>query len=77
MGPSSTIEAGVDRRRSTRPTGPIAIGPDDDWVAPAFWDIQTNGRWGYSFSSPELTVEQVVEIVRRRRRSGRRGSARP
>lgn len=36
----------------------------DIWIAPAFWDIQTNGRWGYSFSSPELTVQQVVEIVR-------------
>src|SRR5205085_3125789 len=27
-------------------------------------DIQTNGRWGISFSDPELTVDQVVEIVR-------------
>ena len=31
---------------------------------PAFWDIQINGRWGHSFSSPELTVEQVAAIVR-------------
>jgi N-acetylglucosamine-6-phosphate deacetylase len=38
--------------------------PDDDWVAPAFWDIQTNGRWGYSFSSADLTVEQVIVVVR-------------
>jgi N-acetylglucosamine-6-phosphate deacetylase len=37
---------------------------DDDWIAPAFWDIQVNGRWGHSFSDPGLTVEQVVEIVR-------------
>jgi N-acetylglucosamine-6-phosphate deacetylase len=44
--------------------GPAAIGPGDDWVAPAFWDIQTNGRWGHSFSSPDLTVEQVAAIVR-------------
>ena len=36
----------------------------DDWVAPAFWDIQTNGRCGTSFSSPNLTVDQVVAIVR-------------
>ncbi len=36
----------------------------DDWVGPAFWDIQVNGRWGHSFTSPELTVEQVVSIVR-------------
>jgi N-acetylglucosamine-6-phosphate deacetylase len=38
--------------------------PDDHWVAPAFWDIQTNGRWGYSFSSADLTVEQVIVVVR-------------
>jgi N-acetylglucosamine-6-phosphate deacetylase len=38
--------------------------PDDDWIAPAFWDIQTNGRWGYSFSSADLTVEQVIVVVR-------------
>jgi N-acetylglucosamine-6-phosphate deacetylase len=44
--------------------GPSTIHPDDDWVAPAFWDIQINGRWGRSFSSPDLTVAQVAEIVR-------------
>jgi N-acetylglucosamine-6-phosphate deacetylase len=44
--------------------GPETIRPEDDWVAPAFWDIQMNGRWGHSFSSPDLTVEQVATIVR-------------
>ena len=48
--------------------------PGDDWVAPAFWDIQINGRWGHSFSSPDLTVEQVVAIVRARARWERPGS---
>jgi N-acetylglucosamine-6-phosphate deacetylase len=48
--------------RSTRETG--NLDPGDKWVAPAFWDIQLNGRWGHSFSSPDLTVEQVVAIVR-------------
>jgi N-acetylglucosamine-6-phosphate deacetylase len=43
---------------------PSTPRPDDDWVAPAFWDIQVNGRWGHSFSSPDLTVEQVATIVR-------------
>src|SRR4051812_1296123 len=43
--------------------GPETIAPEDDWIAPAFWDIQTNGRWGYSFSSPDLTVDQVIEVV--------------
>ncbi len=37
---------------------------EDDWIAPAFCDIQVNGRWGHSFSSPDLTVEQVCAIVR-------------
>jgi len=35
----------------------------EQWVAPAFWDIQTNGRWGISFSDPSLTVDQVIEVV--------------
>jgi N-acetylglucosamine-6-phosphate deacetylase len=37
--------------------------PTDLWVAPAFWDIQLNGRWGISFSEEGLTVEQVARIV--------------
>lgn len=37
--------------------------PGDLWVAPAFWDIQMNGRWGVSFSSPDLTVDLVREII--------------
>jgi N-acetylglucosamine-6-phosphate deacetylase len=36
----------------------------DEWLAPAFWDIQTNGRWGISFSDPTLTSNQVISIVR-------------
>ena len=44
--------------------GPGEPGPQDDWVAPAFWDIQMNGRWGHSFSSPDLTVDLVVAIIR-------------
>lgn len=38
--------------------------PGDDWVAPAFWDIQFNGRWGISFSDPGLKVEDVARVVR-------------
>jgi N-acetylglucosamine-6-phosphate deacetylase len=33
------------------------------WVAPAFWDIQVNGREGLSFSGPDLTVAQVRSIA--------------
>ncbi len=44
--------------------GPAEFRDTDDWVAPAFWDIQTNGRWGSSFSDPTLTVDQVAAIVR-------------
>jgi N-acetylglucosamine-6-phosphate deacetylase len=39
------------------------LGRSDEWVAPAFWDIQLNGRWGHSFSSPEIMGEQVCKIV--------------
>ena len=42
-----------------------AEGDDSaEWVAPGFWDIQTNGRWGISFADPRLTIEQVDQIVR-------------
>src|SRR5437867_5593212 len=44
--------------------GPAAPTGDDEWVAPAFWDIQVNGRWGVSFSDPDLTVDRVAAIVR-------------
>jgi N-acetylglucosamine-6-phosphate deacetylase len=44
--------------------GPASPSPGDDWVAPAFWDLQLNGRWGVSFSDPSITPEQVAEIVR-------------
>ena len=64
---SRWLEVRIDGGRiaEARPVeGPEPIRPEDDWMAPAFWDIQINGRWGHSFSSPDLTVEQVAEIVR-------------
>ena len=44
--------------------GPDEIRDSDQWIAPAFWDIQLNGRWGSSFSDPGVTVDQVAAIVR-------------
>ncbi len=44
--------------------GRSELDPSDDWVAPAFWDIQINGRMGHSFSSPDLTVEQAAAVIR-------------
>ena len=38
-------------------------GPEGLWVAPAFWDLQSNGRWGVSFSDDSLTIDQVADIV--------------
>src|SRR5262245_12986663 len=59
------LELAGSRFAEIRPKdGPAAVHDDDDWVAPAFWDLQTNGRWGHSFSSPELTIEHVSTIVR-------------
>ncbi|WP_337174389.1 amidohydrolase family protein [Paludisphaera sp.] len=48
--------------------GPAA--PDDPLIAPAFWDVQTNGRWGWSFSGPDLTVDRAVAIIRAQRNLG-------
>ncbi len=44
--------------------GPEQVTADDEWVAPAFWDIQLNGRWGISFSDPALSREQAAAIIR-------------
>ena len=44
------IELGLDDRRAFGPAeGPTEVARTDDWIAPAFWDIQTNGRWGSRF----------------------------
>lgn len=44
--------------------GPAPVTQDDDWVAPAFWDLQFNGHGGVSFSSSQITVDHVASIVR-------------
>ncbi len=33
------------------------------WLAPAFWDLQNNGRFGVSFSDGDLTTDQVKLVV--------------
>jgi N-acetylglucosamine-6-phosphate deacetylase len=48
----------------TCPLGPNEEEPESVWIAPAFWDIQTNGRFGVSFADPGLTVERVARVVR-------------
>jgi N-acetylglucosamine-6-phosphate deacetylase len=45
-------------------SGPAEVRPEDEWVGPAFWDIQLNGRNGHSFSGPDLTVEVAAAIIR-------------
>ncbi len=51
--------ASIDPRPDPAPGAPS--GP---FIAPAFWDVQVNGRWGISFADPGLTVDQVATIVR-------------
>jgi N-acetylglucosamine-6-phosphate deacetylase len=63
----ATIRLGIEGERIARCESqePCSRGSQEDLhVAPAFWDLQTNGRWGVSFSDESLTVEQVGEIVR-------------
>ena len=63
-GSSDRIRIEVEDGRIGRIEPMRTSGSDDELrVAPAFCDIQFNGRWGVSFSDPTLTVEQVVEIV--------------
>jgi N-acetylglucosamine-6-phosphate deacetylase len=56
--------------RSEPAQGPAAVTMDDDWVAPAFWDLQVNGQSGISFSAADLTIDQVASIVRSQERLG-------
>lgn len=43
---------------------PIGEGEEtDDWIVPAFWDIQTNGGNGISFVDESLDVDQVFNLV--------------
>lgn len=57
-----TCEGG--RIRSVQP--PSSLPPDHagSWVAPAFFDLQVNGCHGKSFHAPELSVDDVDQIVR-------------
>ena len=56
------VQGGLIER--VRPaSGPRETDPGDEWIAPAFWDIQVNGRSGHSFSSPDLTVEQAIDTI--------------
>ncbi|MFO0890080.1 MAG: amidohydrolase family protein [Isosphaeraceae bacterium] len=58
------IEVEGDRIASIRRIDEGPAGPGEEhWVAPAFWDIQLNGRWGYSFSGEDLTIDRVIEVV--------------
>ena len=71
------LEVEGDRIASVEPFNGPALPTDEDlWIAPAFWDLQVNGRLGVSFSSPELTVDQVGAIVEGKARSARAGFAR-
>lgn len=67
-GRPTRVEIEGPRIASVEPIGETA-GPLE-WLAPAFWDIQTNGRLGVSFSDPALTVDQVAETIAAHARLG-------
>ena len=54
------VEGG--RIAEIEPAPPDLSGPTT-WAVPAFWDIQTNGRWGISFSDADLTVEKAAVVI--------------
>ena len=68
VGESVQVIIHVEDRRicSVRyePQAKAGEGDSRIWILPAVWDIQTNGRWGISFSDSNLTVQQVIQIVR-------------
>jgi N-acetylglucosamine-6-phosphate deacetylase len=62
-GRSLAFRLGGGRFAEVVPVADGEIAPTT-WVAPAFWDIQTNGRWGISFSDPTLSVEDASRVIR-------------
>lgn len=58
------IENGRIRSMRYEPQAKAQDSTSKNWILPAVWDIQTNGRWGISFSDAELSVQQVIQIVR-------------
>jgi N-acetylglucosamine-6-phosphate deacetylase len=68
VGESIHVEIDViDGRIQSLRYEPQAKAADDSrrvWILPAVWDIQTNGRWGISFSDADLSVQQVIQIIR-------------
>ncbi len=57
------LEICDDRLAAVRKIGDAAENVHLPYVAPAFFDLQINGYGGQEFSSPTLTVADVVEIV--------------
>ena len=51
---------------------PAAGTGGDEWIAPAFWDIQTNGRWGISFSALTSPLDRRPNKRRKQWLRGRR-----
>ncbi len=51
------------RIESIGPAGDQSADREAQFVAPALFDLQINGCHGHGFSSPDLTVEKIREIV--------------
>jgi N-acetylglucosamine-6-phosphate deacetylase len=43
--------------------GSGAVDHEASWVAPALFDLQVNGCHGHNFSSTDLTVEKVRQVI--------------
>jgi N-acetylglucosamine-6-phosphate deacetylase len=72
--PSRTQSGLDDRAGSDDPTKSRSNLADptqrDLWIAPGLVDLQVNGYCGVSFSDPQLSDEQVLELVSSLRRQG-------
>lgn len=63
---SVQLEISAGKIRGVRDLTADASAPRNlNWIAPGFIDIQSNGYGGQEFSSAELTIDKVAEIVGR------------
>src|SRR5438093_1743278 len=73
LGSGELVEIGIDKgfiqTIQKQPVG-HAIGPQDLWLAPAFFDIQVNGFAGSDFNAAQVTSEALEHAMIKLRERG-------
>jgi len=64
--PSQNLPLHPDRPKpESKEIGGDCENRDRIHITSPFWDLQLNGRWGWSFSDPEIPLDVVGRLIRR------------